>query len=117
MQSGLPRCVLTPIQDDGVQGPVELAAAAAESRTERLSARGRDRCAGESREGGVGSDPSWCDQVTISCAVTIGTTLGSSRSCGVSARARPGGNGYAYLSISDWLKTGNDAAGPFKRRC
>ena len=52
--------VLASVKDDGVEGAVELAvAAAAEPMPGGLSARGGDRGdAGESREGGFGADAS-----------------------------------------------------------
>ena len=50
--------VLAAVQDDRVEGAVELAvAAAAEAVTCRETARGRERChAGEAGEGGLGAD-------------------------------------------------------------
>ena len=51
--------VLAAVEDDGVEGAVELAvAAAAESVPGRLAARGGDRGdAGEAGEGGFGAEP------------------------------------------------------------
>ena len=74
-----------------MQGAVELTvAAAAEAVTDRLSARGGQRCdAGEAGESRLGADAARCDQVTISCAATIGPTPGSSSSWGTSARTWP----------------------------
>ena len=52
------RVVLAAVQDDGVEGAVELAvAAAAEPVADRLAARsGQGRDAGEAGEGGLGTD-------------------------------------------------------------
>jgi hypothetical protein len=52
------RVVLAAVEDDGVQGAVELAvAAAAEAVADRLAARGGQWCdAGEAGEGGFGAD-------------------------------------------------------------
>src|SRR3954452_4690050 len=53
--------VLAAVQDDGVQGAVELAvAAAAEAGADRLAARGWEWCdAGEAGEGGFGANAAW----------------------------------------------------------
>ncbi len=74
-----------------MQGAVELAvAAAAEAVADRLAARGGQRCdAGEASEAASERTRSRCDQVTISCAATIGPTPGSSSSSGTSARTWP----------------------------
>ena len=77
--------VLAAVEDDGVEGAVELAvAAAAEPVPGRLAAGGGDRV--RRRRGGrrLASERSrpWCDQATISWAATIGPTPGSSSSVG-----------------------------------
>jgi hypothetical protein len=53
------RVVLAAVEDDGVQGAVELAvAAAAEAVADRLAARGRQWCdAGEAGEAGFRAEP------------------------------------------------------------
>ena len=83
--------VLAAVEDDGVEGAVELAvAAAAEAVADRLTARGGDG-ATPARRAKAASERTrpWCDQVTISWAATIGPTPGSSSSCGASARTCP----------------------------
>jgi hypothetical protein len=79
------------MEDDGVEGAVELAVvAAAEPVPDRLTARGW-RGATPARRAKAASE--WtrprCDQLTISCAATIGPTADSVNSSGTSARTWP----------------------------